>query len=721
MINLRGDEISMIRYLEENKGIKLTEQQLDVIYHIDGPSLTLAVPGAGKTTALVIRTGNLVFNHGVPSDRILTMTFSKAAARDMENRFNILFEDYLKDSPMKTHFSTIHSFAYSIVNRHFKYKEMIESSNATISKVNLIREIYRDITKGYLQEDECEEVVTAISYIKNKMYDINTLSSQHLKEICSIACFKSLYTKYEEHKVNNGLIDFDDMLTVCYEILKNNRKLLDLYRSKYDYIQLDEAQDTSNIQFAIVNLLAKPKNNIFYLADDDQSLYSYRGSEVSTLLNFKRDYPNGKMYFMEQNFRSTKGIIDISNDFIKANKKRYNKNMFTDKPVDRPITIVSKRNEKEELKYIIEKIKDTTRYSDNAILYRNNILNVAIVNELYKNDIPFYIREQNNRFFSHWIIQDILAYINLALNENDFKSFERIYYKGNLYINKSIILNSQRLNNGIGCLGAILKVEGLSSNQRNAVIEMKAKLRKLRTSSENEIITVILNDLGYKDFLKKRAKEQGSGLENLYNIITVFKLITEDCKNLINVIEKMEELQNLLKNSYHNRNKNAVTLTTIHGSKGLEWNNVYVISMVENIFPTKQSIIKLDNGDISLLEEERRLCYVAMTRGKQYVDLITLETKNGEYVDSSLFIKELIGLKVKNNNISIDSKLEVDTRTSSERKVFRVGDCVVHKKFGRGKITSVDIPSDIIMVFFNDNNMKKLSYNYCKKGILSKE
>lgn len=703
--------MELSNYLEKNKGIKLTSQQQMVVNSLDGQFLVLACPGSGKTTSLCLRTGNLIFTHGIPADRILTMTFSRASARDMEDRFKTIFNDFISNNNINPKFSTIHSFAYSVVNRHYKYREMIEAKDATMNKTFLLKKIYRDIAKEYIEEDKYEELTTGISYIKNKMLNINELDEKTINEICNIGCFKEVFITYENYKLQNRLIDYDDMLTVCYEILLNNPSVLNFYREKYDYIQLDEAQDTSNVQFSIVSLLAAPKNNILYLADDDQSLYSWRASEVKYLLDFKDKYPDGTVYFMEHNFRSTKDIIELSNEFIKSNKERYDKNMFTHKENARPITVVELKDEKEELQYIVEQINKSEKYKDNAILYRNNLLSIPLINELYKNNIPFYIREQDNKFFTHWVLADILAFIKLSIDKNDFESFSRIYYKSNLFINKEMVYKSREYNDGCGCLNALLKMDSLTSKQKVNTLELISNLKDLEGAKGTQIANVVLNVLGYEKYLEKNAKRLGYSFENLSNILTAFKLITEDCENIESVFTKLATLRSLMKNSFYNRNKNVVTLTTIHGSKGLEFENVYVISMVEDIFPSKQSVIKLKEGDRALLEEERRLCYVAMTRGKTYVDLITLKNKNGTKAYPSMFIKEVNGLKG-------DNSLDLDT--SSDSGDFVLGDVVYHKRFGEGTVMSVNIDLDVITVSFAHAGVKKLIYSLCLDGILKK-
>ena len=275
---------------------------------------------------------------------------------------------------------------------------------------------------------------------------------------------------------NNGLIDFDDMLTICYEILSTIKNILNIYRNCFEYIQLDEAQDTSTVQFAITDLLGKPKDNVFYLADDDQSIYSFRASSPEYLLSFKNNYPNGTIYFMEQNFRSTSHIISLSNTFIKSNENRYSKDMFTNKDEGRPVTMVTAQDEKAELEHIIKSIQESNRYDDNAVLYRNNLLSIPLVDELYKTIFLFISENKIIDFYSLGTTR-YASFIKLAINENDLESFERIKYKSNLYLNKNQFFKFYSIPfRGYKIINALLKIEGLEDYQRENIADLKFNL-----------------------------------------------------------------------------------------------------------------------------------------------------------------------------------------------------------------------------------------------------
>lgn len=713
--------MDVLKYLKENNGIIFTEQQEKVINHVDGPLLTIAVPGAGKTTALITRTANLIFAHGIPANSILTLTFSRPSANDMKDRFNSLFGDLARKNNISVKFSTIHSFAYGLVRENYRFKELIETKDASIHKSTIIKSIYKDLANDFIKDDIYEQLNTSISYIKNKMLDINVLSKDEIASICDIKEFKDIFIQYEEYKKKKSFIDFDDMLSICYKLMINDDKILEKYRNKYQYIQLDEAQDTSTIQFAIVELLAKPKDNIFYLGDTNQSILSFRASDMQHLLNFGKIYPDGTVYFMQKNFRSTKEIIDLSNKFIKTNKERYDNDMVTDKEDGRPVSIIYVDNEIKEIEYIIGKIKEKNNFKESVILYRNNITSVLLADIMDKEGIGFYVRDKDNGFFNNWVVSDILSFIKLSLDKHDYDSLSNIYYKANLYINKSTLYDSIKYNNGQGFIEALLSLSYLNDYQRQNINMFNKDLQRLRKAKGKQIAKIIFDDIRYKEYLEKNAKNMGYSFESLFGILNIFSLITKDCDSIQDVFTHFDHIKNLLRTAEDNKGSDVVTLSSMHGSKGLEWDNVYLMNMVEGVFPSFQATSKALKGDNSLMEEERRLCYVALTRGREYVDITVSKTKNGSFVYPSIFIREIESISK-----GLDKPYVFTKNTASQQTLndfledFAVGDEVLHKIFGSGVIRDIDEEKDTVMVDFNIKGVKKLLYSMCRSGILSK-
>ena len=661
-------------------GLKLNAQQEQVVNHINGPAVVLAVAGAGKTTSIVSRIGNLIFNYGIAPETILTMTFSKASAKDMRNRFYDLFGN---DIASNVEFSTIHSFTYRILYIYSKRTggsfALIEDEkdknkeSDTLNKYRILSQIAFKYLNEYITEDQLEELINNIGYVKNMMIK----EADFINHDITFPSFKEIYKEYEQFKIQNNLIDYDDMLTIAYEILLNNPKLLDHLRNKYSYIQVDEAQDTSPIQFEIIKLLAYHKNNIVFVGDDDQSIYRFRGTKPEIMLNFPKQFKNTKSYFMEQNFRSTENIINLANSFIKQNEKRYKKTIFTEKSELVNPEVIYIEDEVKQIEFIIDKLRSTSINDSTAILFRNNQSAIYLMDQLNKNGFNFYIKDFKNKFFKHWIIQDILNFINVAIDPSDINSFFNIYYKTNSYLSKEILTYAK--NNAYtqkNIFNIMLSYPILTDLQKINIIKVKSNFNALKSSDGERFIKIIENQLGYENYLKRHSKNNSNPLGNFKNILGTFKLITVDVENIREVKTKLNELELLLKRSSYNKDAN-ITLSTVHSAKGLEFDNVYVVDIVEDIFPNYSSIKKAkDDKSFDELEEERRLMYVAITRAKERLFFLSLLYKNSNIANKSLFVKEIEGI------LNIDD--------SSKLKDIYENTRIDHKKFGIGKIKSID-------------------------------
>ncbi|MEG1416217.1 MAG: ATP-dependent helicase, partial [Clostridium sp.] len=420
-------------YLFNNFDIKYTESQRKALTNEEGNLLLLASPGSGKTTVVVGRVGYLILTKGVDPRNILALTFSRMASRDMKERFDKVFSPLVDDS---VSFSTIHSFSMRVLNKYAFKKgiafNFLEEENSKVNKRAIIKRCYIKVNNAYPQEDKLEEVIALIGYAKNMMYkkeDIKKLESK-VKGIYKI------YKMYEEIKREKHLIDYDDMLIYALNILKTDDEILNDIKRRYKYIICDEAQDTSRLQHAILYQIRS--DNMFFVADDDQCIYGFRGSYLYVLENFKKIYTNSKVLYMERNFRSSKEIVDTTNILIKNNKNRYDKNIYTKNTFEGSIEIIDSQNEIEEAEKIL-KLLGELKGQSTAILYRNNISAVNIINELDKHSVDFYIRDNKISLFSHWILEDIRAFFKLANNECDIESFERVYFKTDSYISKDMI------------------------------------------------------------------------------------------------------------------------------------------------------------------------------------------------------------------------------------------------------------------------------------------
>ncbi|MBC8591487.1 ATP-dependent helicase [Wansuia hejianensis] len=616
--------------------MKFSLEQKNAINHISGPALILAVPGAGKTTVLVHRTYNLIANHNINPENILSITFSKASSIDMKKRFNTLFP---QAASYNVHFSTIHSFCYGLI-REYAYinrinYRLIEDNKRQLNKYNLLKKIYLDINKTYITEEKLENLLNAIGYIKNKMLT----ADQYLQDNkIDIDNFKIIYNSYENYKKKYNLLDFDDMLTISLEILKNSKILLEKYRNRYKFIQVDEGQDTSKIQMEIIRLLALPENNLIIVADDDQSIYGFRGAYPKALLDFNKDYINGKIFFMEENYRSSKNIVSVSNKFIKSNTLRYKKEIKTHNPYLEPVNIIKVKSITDQYEYLIEDLKNKD-LSKSCILYRNNLSSIGIIEFLIRNNISFYTRDKKLRFFNHWLIKDIVDFLILAKDTSNMDIYENIYYKIKGYISKNQINYAKTLDANKCVFERIGEYPGINEFYKRNLRELKLDFKKISNMKPREAIFYIEYHLEYDIYLKENSIKFGYTYDNLSTMLYYLKLIGENCENLEEFTQRLNHIQFLCSNS--TKNTNTITLSTIHSSKGLEFENIYMIDLIDGEFPNTSSIEDFDLGNIENLEEERRLFYVGITRAKKHLTLIAPNNINGNEFLPSRFLNEL--------------------------------------------------------------------------------
>ena len=622
-------------YFSHYKGaiMELSLNQEKAINHVNGPALVLAVPGAGKTTVIIHRTINLISNHRVNPDKILSITFSKSSAMDMKNRFEKMYPGFNRTG---IKFSTIHSFCYGLIREYAYIKKtdykLIEEEKNAFNKYNLLKKIYLEINNEYITEEKLEILISAISYIKNMMINPNDFINANKIEIDN---FLRIYTVYENYKKRHNLLDFDDMLTISLEILNSNKYLLAKYRDKYNYIQLDEGQDTSKIQMEIIRLLASPKDNLFIVADDDQSIYGFRGAYPQGLFDFKKDYPKGKFFYMENNFRSTKNIVSLSNKFIKKNKTRYNKNITTENSYLEPINIIKVNNIDEQYKYILKGLEENGPNST-AVLFRNNLSAVGLIEILEKNKLPFKTRDTKLKFFNHWLVNEILNLMKFSEDTSRMEIFENLYYKIKGYISKKQINYAKTLDSNACVFDRIMEYPGISEFYKKNLRELKLDFKRITKLKPYDAIKYIESILEYGEYLKENSKKYGMTYDTLKMYIFYLELIAKSTNSLSEFIGRLNHLQYLCSNS--NTNSDSITLSTVHSAKGLEFDRVYMVDLIEGEFP---NFNQDSSEDLESLEEERRLFYVGMTRAKKYLTLITYKNLEEKQLEQSRFLDEL--------------------------------------------------------------------------------
>lgn len=693
--------IKFFDFLKTEFNIDFNEKQRTAILQKYGPVLVLATPGSGKTTVLNAHIAYLIFNYNVNPENILALTFSKASAKDMNDRF---YETYGGLIPDGIKFSTIHSFSYKIIRYYYYINrinyQLIEGNRSRYNKRSILQKIYRRVNRSNINDDKLDELSNSISFVKNLMINFKDINDYKFQA----KNFDKIYKTYEDYKKNNEynmiLLDFDDMLIEANNILEKNQYILKKYQDQYKYVMMDEGQDTSLIQNKIIEKIALPKNNLFIVCDDDQSIYGFRGAQPKYLLDFKKRYNDAEIIFMEQNYRSSKNIVDISNKVINNNSIRYPKMMFTVNPESGPIKIVKLKTEKEQLDYVVNSIKSDESLDDIAILYRNNISGIGLAQKLYEEDISFYMKDYHRNFFSHWVLNDILNFVRFSYDDRSIPLLQAIYTKFDSYISKRELefLKEQDVTKSV--FDNLVKYPHMKAFKKRNLKRFKKDFKKLKRKSPLEAIRFIRYDLKYEERLEGYSELTGYSMENLRYILNTLEGISEDTYSMENFVDKLNNLKRIMHESRKNRKNGAVTLSTLHSSKGLEFKKVFIVDLIEGQIPTKESIKREAMGDSLALEEERRLCYVGMTRAKEKLEMLTVGYKNNEEVLSSRFIKEIEKCILENKKVSCSPSLKKDS-------------IVRHKKFGLGMIK--DINDSMIIIDFDKRGEKQLSIDMCIK------
>lgn len=611
--------------------MKFTSQQVDAIKHFGGPALILAVPGSGKTTVLLNRILNLIKNHNIDSSEIISITFSKSQGIDMEKRF-------LAQNPEfrgKITFKTIHAFCYEIVRNYMKLKNikktLIEGNNE-FNRILILKRVYYQKNYKKLSDEEINDFFSIYDYTKNKMYDFEGyLRKNHF--ISNRSLMLKLYNLYDEIKIQNNFMDFNDLLILANEYISTDKKLLKALKNRYKFFQIDEGQDTSTLQFEIIRKIVFPENNVFIVADDDQSIYSFRGASPENLLNFKNIYPNSKIFFMDKNFRSTKNIIKISNKIIQGNKIRYEKSSKHTTEENSQIMLFKVKNSTIQARELVNKISEINPNETIGVLYRNNISSLYVAEMLKNNDIDFFVKENKFDFYSNRILNDVKNILLFSEDTTDLEVFKRIYFKLNAYIKKDFITKLEYKPYNQCVLESLLDLDELNDFYLNKFTSLRNDFKRLKRMKMEDKIDCILYELGYGDYL-----DNFNDFSNLnYNLIfDLIKYLSKDLKTFDEFIEKLDNLKELLKNA--SSSKSNISISTIHSSKGLEYDNVFIIDLIDGEFPQKSI---LNSFDEKLLEEERRLFYVAMTRARKRLFLYTIKERNNLPVEPSIFYNEL--------------------------------------------------------------------------------
>lgn len=688
--------MDIIGYLSEHKNINLNDQQQQGVLSFEKNTLLLAVPGSGKTTVLVARIANLMLNHAVARTEILTLTYNKETAKDMKSRFHSLFGVLISDTP---HFSTIHSFCLSVMKFYAeKYSRpmpnLMEVGRNAGTKSRVLREIYKHYNEEFISEDNYDLLERLICYTKNMMFSEEDLRQNKFE----IDNFSKIFADYEGFKRKNHFIDFDDMLTLTYEILCKFSTISEHFQSQYRYIHVDEAQDTSLIQHKIIEILSK-KSNLFMVGDEDQSIYSFRGAYPKALLEFEKNYSNSLVIKMEQNFRSNRDIVASANEFIKQNRQRYQKEMYCDNQNANSIEFIRIEDYADQAKQLLKFIKGYPPDKTLAVIYKNNESAIPLIHLFYENNISFYMKEHRITYFSSWVMRDIIAYMRLAIDGMDIDAFSQIYYK--LGYSKGIFeFVRDHYKSYDNVFETLLRVTSLSDYKRSQTRRFINLFPRLLRKSPASAIEFIQTELNYDSYIENRLAD-GFTKTNTYQKLNTAKAFSMGLKNIYDFLDRAVELETDLQNGKNINKASNITLTTMHSGKGLEFDTVVMLDIIKDIIPSSDAVNEKLMGNFDEYENETRLFYVGITRAKTKLMLYRSNLINGAAASPSIFVNRLI---------------QANPATNVNGDITHA--TVEHITYGKGKVIKCD--GDLILVDFPKAGEKTLSLSICiENNILS--
>ena len=599
--------------------------QMQAICHKEGPCLTLAGPGSGKTAVVTERVKYLITECNVNPSNILVITFTKAAATEMRERFYKL----MGNGQYPVTFGTFHAVFFQILKHAYHYNagNIIKEER----KYACMREL---VMRQQLEfEDEAEfvnAILSEIGMVKNTGIDL----AHYYSTNCATEVFHRLYRQYQEYLHSHKLIDFDDMLGYTYELFKERKDILSAWQKKYRYILIDEFQDINKIQYDIVKMLAAPENNLFVVGDDDQSIYRFRGAKPEIMLHFLDDYPEGKKLLLNKNYRSQENIVKASLNLISHNKERFEKKIEAEKAPERDVEFLTFKNQREQNQKIIrditEAVEKGSKYEEFAILFRTNTQPRLLMQQLMEYNVPFYAKDSIPNIYEHWIAKDLFAYFRIAQGSRLRSDFLQIMNRPKRYIGRDSLEDE---------LVAFDTWEWFYEEQpwiAKRITQLEKDIKMLERMSPFAAINYIRNGIGYDEFLKEYAEYRRIREDDLFDIIEEIQESAREYRNydawFCHVEEYAEEIAKI--RMQKQEEKTGIALATFHSAKGLEFEQVYIIDVNEGIMPYKKAVLEQE------IEEERRMFYVGMTRAKKNLHLYSASQVNHKDAEISRFIKE---------------------------------------------------------------------------------
>ena len=720
---------------ETTFSVKLNQQQKEAVQSTKGPVLLLAVPGSGKTTVLVTRLGYMIYCKNIPPESILTVTYTVAATKDMSERFAVRFGE---DMAKRLEFRTINGICARIIQYYGRRIgktpfELVKDEKATTGM--LIR-ICQDHGMGYPTESDLKNVRTLLTYIKNMM--LNEEELQKLEEESDIR-IAEIYREYCRQMREQKLMDYDDQMLYAYNILRKDPGVLAYFQNRYPYICVDEAQDTSKIQHAIIALLAAGTGNLFMVGDEDQSIYGFRAAYPEALLSFEKKHPGAKVLLMEENFRSNAKIVEAADKFIQKNTLRHEKHMRAAREAGADIREISLKSRKAQYVYLMKAAQECTTgmagmsgseehrgradasVTETAVLYRDNECAIPLIDLLERKNIPYRMRNADLSFFTHRTVLDVQNIIRFAMDPKDTELFMQIYYRLKLFFNKKDALRYAQISQekDMEVLDAALKYGNLEKYQEDNIRNLKRQMVRILNMPGDEAVNQILTYMGYQDYLKKMGMNA--------NKLETVKLIGSRVESPEKLLERLEELRTIIQEKVSDKDCPFI-LSTMHASKGLEYDTVYLLDVMDGILPEKvlANPRTASKEELETYEEERRLFYVGVTRAKNQLNVFTTN-KPSKFCSELLGKrnlrenqqKEYAGIKkwgdyspagtygIKGNGMyhgyGTGHGFQKQPGKSYQELADALGEGMIvkHKKFGEGVV--VDMEGEHIRIQFGDN------------------
>lgn len=651
--------------------IQLNQQQESAVQSVEGPVLLLAVPGSGKTTVLVTRLGYMIFCKGIAPERILTVTYTVAATKDMAARFARCFGAEMAE---RLEFRTINGICARVIQYCSWKSGRTAFSLLTDEKriAAMLAGIYQRIEHSYPTESDLQNVRTLITFIKNRMLgeeEIRALEKD--AEIQLLRIYKAYNAELREHQ----LMDYDDQMVYAYTMLQRFPWLLEHFQQQYPYICVDEAQDTSKIQHAIIALLASRTENLFMVGDEDQSIYGFRAAYPDALLEFEQHHPGARVLLMEENFRSDASIVRAADRFIQKNTLRHEKHMQPARPQQREIREIPLANRKAQYSYLLKVATDCTAAyaaevlaadqkrraaaagevqdpaagevqdpteataetasvdtrrprTQTAVLYRDHECALPLIDLLERNGVPYRMRNADIGFFTNRVVLDICNIIRLAENPMNSELFMQLYYKLGTYLRKQDAQSIAEISQleGLSVWDVALRHGGLNAYTKGKVRAIQTHMRNLLKESAGRAVHRIVEYMGYREYME-RSEIKDTKLD-------IFRILADQEDSPSHLVDRLEELRQVLKEKPPERDCPFI-LSTIHASKGLEYDSVYLLDVIDGVLPAQipKELKKAEKAELAAYEEERRLFYVGITRAKNQLYVFTMKTQHSAFCD----------------------------------------------------------------------------------------